>query len=54
MTQRFQEMTAAKTWGLLPSDWDALDGDDKAWMMTLDQVQARMTAWEQEQQKRKR
>lgn len=54
MTQRFQELTTAKAWGIKPSEWDELSGDDKGWMMALDQTQARMAAWEQEQNKHRR
>ena len=32
---QFQEMQAARAWGILPSDWDNLTADDKARCMAL-------------------
>ena len=45
MRSRFEELTVALKWGAkCPSDWDALNEDDKAEMIAHHRVQASIEA----------
>lgn len=52
--KRYQEMRAAKEWGIKPSEWDALDELDKAEMMAFVQTQDKMEAKEAEEHEHSR
>ena len=40
-------MKTAKAWGLIPSEWDDLSGDDKAEMMAFEESEDEIAAyWE--------
>ncbi len=41
-------MGVAKAWGLLPSQWDALDEDDKAMMLAYERASATMQAYDRQ------
>ena len=49
MAPRYMHLKAAKAYGLLPSQWDNLDEDDKAWILALDEVESKMQAYEEQQ-----
>ncbi len=39
-------MQAARAWGKVPSEWDALTSDDRIEMLALVRVENRMSAWD--------
>ena len=43
---RFAELRTAKAWGLVPSQWDALDEIDRLEMMAETVAEDRMAAYE--------